>query len=233
MIEVIRLLLLLGVAGAAATFLASGAAWWLDEQRRLYRIARKVLDGKPDSMIFALGRSAAAAVRLASRQVLVMRDGGAHALLYQLYNLRGAELIVDNEVAARVLRDQPTRSLDQVAVDARQVTLRLLFDDPRHPDFNLDLWLPRDQVRDNGHSPAAVIREARAWLGRCEAIMPRSDPPITDAPQAQAPAPTPTTERRSEIVEDLLPWEGDSEFDNDREDEEDFDESSSETPRLL
>lgn len=230
MIEVIRLLLLLGVAGAGATFLASGAAWWLDEQRRLYRIARKVLDGKPDNMIFALGRNAAAAVRLTSRQVLVMREGGAHALLYQLHSLRGAELIVDNEVAARVSRDQPTRALDQVAVDARQVTLRLLFDDPRHPDFNLDLWLPRDQVRDNGHSPGAVIREARAWLGRCEAIMRRSDPP--DVELSPPPVQTQTPERLIEAA-DRLPWEGDSEFDDEMEHDEELGDTSSETPRLL
>jgi hypothetical protein len=227
-IEFIRIVLLLGIAGAAATFVASGAAWWRDEQRRLYRLARKVLDGAPDAMIVAVGRNAAAAFRLAGQQVLVMRDGGAQALLYQLYNLTGAELIVDDEVVARVSRDQPKRSLDQVAGGARQVTLRLLFDDPRHPDFNLDLWQPRDEFRNEQRSAAAVIREARAWLGRCEAIMRRAV-----APQAAVTAVRPAAVQ-PEAVAEPLPWEGEDEFDEvelEEEDEEDFD--PSETPRLL
>ncbi len=228
MIEIIRILLLLGIAGAAATFVASGAAWWMDEERRLYRLARKVLDGAPDAMIVAVGRNAAAAFRLAGRQVLVMRDGGAEALLYQLYNLSGAELIVDDEVVARVSRDQPKRSLDQVAAGARQVTLRLLFDDPRHPDFDLDLWQPRDEYRNEHRTAAAVIREARAWLGRCEAIMRRSEPPLAVATPVR---PTPV---QPEPVEELLPWEGEDEFDemlDEEEDENEFD--PSEPPRLL
>ncbi len=226
MLEFIRILLLLGIAGAAATFVASGAAWWMDEERRLYRIARKVLDGAPDAMIVAVGRNAAAAFRLASRQVLVMSDGGAHALLYQLYNLAGAELIVDDEVVARVSRDQPKRSLDLVAAGARQVTLRLLFDDPRHPEFALDLWQPRDEHRNEQRTAAAVIREARTWLGRCEAILrrteaPQPEPPVTRPPPLQA-----------EPMSEPLPWEGESEFDETTfEEDEDFD--PSETPRLL
>ena len=48
MIEIVRIILLLGIVGAAATFLASAVAWWMDEQRRLYRLVRKVLGGQPD-----------------------------------------------------------------------------------------------------------------------------------------------------------------------------------------
>jgi len=227
-IEIIRILLLLGITGAGVTFVASGAAWWMDEDRRLYRVTKKVLDGRPDGFIVAVGRNAAAAFRLASHQVLVMRDGGAHALLYQLYNLAGSELIVDDEVVARVSRDEPKRSLDQVTAGANHVVLRLMFDDPRHPDFSLDLWQPRDQLRNETRTAAATIREARAWLGRCEAIMRRATPP--------EPEPPPTL-----ITADPPPWEGESEFDesefegtepDDAGDESD-DLSQSDPPRLL
>ena len=51
------------------------------------------------------------------------------------------------------------------------VTLRLLFDDARYPDFSLDLWIPRDGLRRDAPTPAAAIREARGWLARAEAIM--------------------------------------------------------------
>ena len=220
MIEIVRILLLLGIVGAGVTFIASGAAWWMDEERRLYRVARKVLDGRPDGFIVAVGRNAAAGFRLASHQVLVMRDGGAHALLYQLYTLGGAELIVDDQVVGRVSRDEPKRSLDQVTAGASQVVLRLMFDDPRHPDFSLELWQPHDQFRSEARTAAATIREARAWLGRCEAIMRRAEPPRPD------------TEPPPAIVADVPPWEGEDEFDDPGEDH--YDEpSESDPPRLL
>jgi len=217
-IEIIRILLLLGIAGAGVTFIASAVAWWMDEERRLYRIARKVFDGRPDGFIVAVGRNAAVGFRLESHQVLVMRDGGAQSLIYPLYNLIGAELIVDDVVVARVSRDQPKRPLDQVTASANQVVLRLQFDDPRHPDFNLELWQSSDQFRNEARTAAHVIREARAWLGRCEAIMRRSTPP---EPELPPPAIT---------AADTPPWEGDSEFDEVDLDE-DVDESD--PPRLL
>jgi hypothetical protein len=222
-IEIVRILLLLGITGAGVTFVASGVAWWMDEERRLYRVARKVLGGRPDGFIVAVGRNAAAGFRLASRQVLVMRDGGAHALLYQLYNLVGAELIVDDEVVGRVSRDQPKKSLDQVTAGANQVVLRLMFDDPRFPDFNLDLWQPRDQFHSDARTAAATIREARAWLGRCEAIMRRNESPAPEPPPAV-------------ITADLPPWEGESEFDDDDPGDtgdDGDDPSGADPPRLL
>jgi hypothetical protein len=218
-IEIIRILLLLGIAGAGVTFVASGVAWWMDEERRLYRLACKVLEGRPDGFIVAVGRNAAAGFRLASHQVLVMRDGGARTLVYLLYNLIGAELIVDDQVVARVSRDQPKRPLDQVTAGASQVVLRLQFDDPRHPDFNLELWQPSDQMRNEARTAAHAIREARAWLGRCEAIMRRSTPPEPE------PVPPPV------VAADTPPWEGESEFDD--IDEDDDDSSESDPPRLL
>jgi len=225
-IEIVRIILVLGILGAGATFLASGVAWWMDEERRLYRLGRKVLGGPPDGFIVAVGRNAAAGFRLASRQVLVMRHGGARALLYRLHDLVGAELIVDDQVVARVLRDEPRRTLDQVAAGARQVALRLLFDDARHPDFSLDLWQPEDVARNDNRSAAGVIREARAWLGRCEAIMRRAAPP------EPAPSPPPVTE----VAEAPAPWEGESEFDEPDQDvilDEDDDPPEFDPPRLL
>jgi hypothetical protein len=200
-IEFIRIVLLLALAGAAVTFIGSAVAWWMEDQRRLRRLVRKVLGGAPDGVIVAPGRSsvgrgAAAGFRLASDQVVVMREGGANALLYRLHALLGAELIVDDHVVARAMRDEPRRVLDQVNNDARHVTLRLLFDDARHPDFSLDLWIPRDSLRRNARPPAAAIREARSWLTRAEAILRRSAPP----PQPP-PSPKPAIEAWSEHEE--------------------------------
>ena len=44
--NLLRLLLMLGIAGSALTFLGSGAAWWFEEERRLRRLnehARELL----------------------------------------------------------------------------------------------------------------------------------------------------------------------------------------------
>jgi hypothetical protein len=172
--NLLRLVLILGLAGSFLTVMGSGAAWWLDEDRRLRRLIRRSLGGEPDGAIVARGRNAAAGFRLESGQVVVMREGGANALLYPIQALIGAELIVDGQVVARALRDEPRRALDQIASASGQVTLRLVFDDARHPDFNLDLWLPEDESRRDARHPSAAIEEARSWLGRAEAILRRA-----------------------------------------------------------
>jgi len=184
--NLLRLLLLLGVAGSALTFLGSGAAWWFEEERRLRRLVRRALGGEPDAVIVARGRNTAAGFRLESDQIVVMRDGGAKALLYPLRALVGAELIIDGQVVARAVRDEPRRALDQIASAPSQVTLRLVFDDPRHPDFDLDLWLVKDLLRRDTLVPVAAIQEARSWLARAEAIL-RRTPAVAVSQPAAAP----------------------------------------------
>jgi hypothetical protein len=213
MAEFARIILLLAAAAAGATFLGSAAAWWLDEQRRLGRLMRKVLGGAPDAFIVAHGRSAAAGFRLSSGRAGVMRNGGANTVLYPLHYLIGAELIVDDQVVARVMRGEPRRALDQVNSGAGQVTLRLMFDDVRYPDFSLELWVARDRLRRDAQPAAAVIREARTWLGRAEAAMRRAVPPNVP-PAAPEPPPwvapdiqaaTHVDEAEEEDVEGLRP----------------------------
>ena len=172
--NLLRLLLILAIAGSGLTFVGSGAAWWYDEERRLRRLVRRSLGGEPDGAIVARGRGAAAGFRLDSGQIVVMRDGGADALLYPLQALVGAELIVDDQVAARAFRDEPRRAPDQIGGAVARVTLRLVFDDPRRPDFDLDLWLAEDQTRRDARSPSNAIEEARRWLARTEAILRRA-----------------------------------------------------------
>lgn len=201
MAEFLRILLLLGIAGSAVTLLGSAAAWWQEEDRRLRRIMRRALGNHPDAAIVARGRNAAAAVSLDTEQALVIWEGGAKALLYPLHALQGAELIVDDQVAARAFRGEPRRPLDRIDSGARRVTLRLVFDNPRDPDFELDLWLPSDLSRREAGGPAVPIEEARSWLARVEAILRRpSPPPAVRPPIASQPEP-----------EDDPPWDEDEE----------------------
>lgn len=172
MTDFLRILLLLALAGAAVTVAASALAWWLEEDRRLNRLVRRCLGGPADALIIARGHNAAAAFSLHANQILVMRKGGAASLLYPLDGLVGAELIVDGLVAARAFRGEPRKALDAINPEARQVLLRLIFDNPRDPDFELVLWPHGRHSRDHG-GPADAIQEARTWLARAEAILRR------------------------------------------------------------
>lgn len=181
--EFVRLLLLLALAGTAVTFLGSAAIWYMDEERRIRRALRRVLKAPPEATVFARGRGRGAGFNFATGQAVVAWEAGAWCLIYRIDELMGAELIVDGVVAGRAFRGEPRRALDQVRGAVEQVTLRLIFDDPRHPDFDLDLWLPGDDVRRVAISPAKAIQEANRWLARSEAILRR--------PAAHAPRETP------------------------------------------
>jgi len=169
--DLIRIALLVGATGVAVTALASLLARQGNETRRLSRIIHRVLDGEPDDQIIAKGRNAALAIRLEPPQVLVLSEGGAKARLYGMHLLIGAELEVDGRVVSRAYRGEARRALDQVAAEAQDVHLRLIFDDPRHPEFILELWTQGDETRRDSTNPATEIREARRWLTRIEALL--------------------------------------------------------------
>lgn len=189
--DFVRLALLLGIAASALTVAGSAVAYWTDEPRRLARLAWRALGGEPDGMIIAQGRDAGAAMRLASGQILVMRDGGANALLYKLPAFMGAELSVDDEIVARVARGETKRSLERTPKDAQQVVLRLLFDDPKHPEFALDLWLPMDEFRRNARPANVMIQEARTWLNRADTVLRRTQGAFSAKPARPSPEPPP------------------------------------------
>jgi len=214
--EFVRLLLLLALAGTVVTFLGSAAIWFMDEERRLRRGLRRVLKGPPEAAVFARGRGRGAGFNFATGQAAVAWDAGAWCLVYRVDELMGAELIVDGQVAGRAYRGETRRALDQVRGATEQVTLRLIFDDPRHPDFDLDLWLPGDDARRLPITPAKAIQEANRWLARAEAILRR---PAAHAPRSEpaaaavaAPPPAPHAEpppRETALADDPPPWDED------------------------
>ncbi|MDP1632988.1 MAG: hypothetical protein Q8L66_16360 [Caulobacter sp.] len=212
MTDMARLLLMLGLAGAAVTFLGSLAIWFLDEPRRLRRALKRVLLAEPEAMIMALGRGRGAAMSFSTGLVGVTWDRGDWCLVYKIHELTGAELIIDGQVAGRVFRGEPRRALDQMVSSAGQVTLRLVFDDARFPDFEMDLWLSADSARRDDWSPRAAIQEANRWLARVEAILRRPPPPVaTPAPApTQTPVAAPPPPR-----EEPPPWD---DADDDRQD---------------
>ena len=197
MSELWRLLLLVTLSASAVTFVGSAAIWFMDEERRIRRALRHVLKGAPETVIVAKGRGRGAGFNFTTNQAAVAWDSGAWCLIYRIDELMGAELSVDGQVIGRVFRGEPRRAIDQIVQQAAQVTLKLIFDDPRHPDFELELWAEGDQQRRESRSPADAIQEANRWLLRADAIVRR---PLAPKSQPQAavqarPAPEPEIAR--------------------------------------
>jgi hypothetical protein len=199
MSELWRLLLLVTLSASAVTFVGSAAIWFMDEERRIRRALRHVLKGAPETVIVAKGRGRGAGFNFTTNQAAVAWDSGAWCLLYRIDELMGAELSVDGQVIGRVFRGEPRRAIDQIVQQAGQVTLKLIFDDPRHPDFELDLWLEGDQQRRESRSPADAIQEANRWLLRADAIVRRPlAPKAKPAPaRGRAGHPVPPARRRA------------------------------------
>ena len=212
MSEFLRPVILIALAGAAATLAIAACAWFMAEERRLGRAFDKVLGGAPDTMLIAHGRGRAAAFSFAAGRIATAWNAGGWCLVYGLEELLGAELALDGEIAARVMRGEPRRALDRVGGTVNEVRLRLLFDDPQHPDFELLLW-PTEGKRAGAPVRAAeAISEANRWLARIEAVLRRSGiavirPEPAAAKAAARPAPpTPDLfEDEFEDEEDELP----------------------------
>ena len=200
-----RLFLLLALAGVVVTLLGSAAAWLMDEERRIRRALKRVLKGPAEAVVIARGRGRGAGFNTSTGLMAVAWDAGAWLLIYRLDELMGAEVIVDGQVVARAYRGEPRRALDQTLEHAARVTLRLIFDDPHHPDFDLDLWLAGDETRRRATSPGDAMQEANRWLARAEAILRR---PI--APRVAAATPAPAATSMGDEDDDEPPFQLDS-----------------------
>jgi hypothetical protein len=217
MTELMRLIVLLVVVAAAVTALASGVMWYGDEHRRIIRGLTKVLKGRPDSVLIARGRGRGVGLHLANRAVAVTWDRGGWCLLYRLNELMGAELLIDGDVRARSFRGEPRRSLERVSGSASEVSLRLIFDDPLHPDFEMQLWRAGDETRDAVASPGAAVQEANRWIASVDALFRRTgqgsaaaEPPPAAPPMPVQAQPPPPEDHEPDLFEDF----GDHDEDN-------------------
>lgn len=231
MSDLIRTLLLLALAGAAVTLLGSAAAWWRDEERRLRRMLARALDAPAELVILARDRGLAAGLNQDAGRIAVLWDTGRKGLVYRLDQLVGAELIVDDQVAARAFRNEQRRPLDQVSGEAKRIMLRLVFDNPRDPDFELPLWPPADPAGMQRGTALDALQAARRWVSSVEAILRRTavalrpepaqapPPPAAYPPLAPPPADLPlfaqgAAAEDQEDDEDGPPWDDEDEHDD-------------------
>ena len=171
--EMARLLTLLALGGGALTLVGGVFVWRLDETRRLRRSLTKVLGVEPQPMLTARGRGVGIGFDLATGVVAVAWDRGAWCLVYRIDEMMGVELVVDDKVAARVVRGEPRRPLDHLTEPQARVRLRFVFDDATHPDFDMDLWRPEDQGLPGRLSAETALQEANRWMARMEAVLRR------------------------------------------------------------
>ena len=167
--EALRLILLVSLAAAALTTAALTLNWWMEPERRLRRAMLKSLGALPEAEAISAAEGRAAGLDFDGGQVAVLWDRGAHGLVYAFDEVEGGELIVDGHVVARVRRGEARKSLDVMAPDAEQVTLRLLFADARYPEFELALW--NALASGQAGSPPEAMRLGRRWLSHLEALL--------------------------------------------------------------
>lgn len=196
------------LGGAGVTLAAWWAAFFMAEERRLARAFRQGLGGgQPDAALISHGAGRGVALSLAAQRIVTAWDAGGWRLAYPLDALLGAELDLDGEVAALALRGEPGRRLERQSGAEREVRLRFLFDDARHPDFELVLWPPQSS-RGGPARPREAIAEANRWIARTEALLRRTGGALAPGGKPAAPRPSPPP-RHAPLDLDLFEEEAD------------------------
>jgi hypothetical protein len=146
---------------------------------------------KADVMALEPVRKAAAASSYEGNRVIIVRNfGKIPHKPYSMHELLGIEIFVDDKVIGRVLRSGQHKLLDDIAPVVNRVTMRLIFDDPSDPDFELVLWDPHDSLTARAEGPRAAMNNARKWFYHVEAVLRRTisaPQPVVGAPAAAAP----------------------------------------------
>lgn len=146
---------------------------------------------KADVMALEPVRKAAAASSYEGNRVIIVRNfGKIPHKPYSMHELLGIEIFVDDKVIGRVMRSGQHILLDNIAPVVNRVTMRLIFDDPSDPDFELVLWDPHDNLTARAEGPRAAMNNARKWFYHVEAVLRRTisaPQPVVGAPPAAAP----------------------------------------------
>ena len=185
--DALRLALLLLIAALALTAIGALVARSLDQGRRLTRYLRMALGAEPEGVMMDRGGGRAMAFNLDAGRIAVLWDRGRKGLVYKLDQLIGAEMMVDNIVLARCFRDRPVMPLDEIPMAAHRGVMRVVFDNPRDPEYELEIW-PAMNGRGHEHrSPAEAVQAGRKWLTRLESILRRPAPRTLTRPAAPSP----------------------------------------------
>jgi hypothetical protein len=201
--DALRLVLLLVIAGLALTAVGGLLARYFDPRRRFLRYLRMALQAAPEGVMLDRGGGRALAFNIEAAKVAILWDKGRKGLVYRMDQLLGGEMMVDHQVLARSYRGEPRRPLDEIPTGSHRTTLRLMFDNPRDPEFELELWPARHGRGHEYPSPADAVLSGRRWLASLESILRRPAPRMLTKPAPLAPLPE----------EEPPPWDEDEGFD--------------------
>jgi len=181
----------------------------VEEPKKLEDELHEGLGGfRADVLALEPVRKAAAASSWDGDRVVIVRNfGKVPHKPYRMAELMGIEIFVDDKVVGRVMRGGPTRLLDDIAPTVHRVTMRLIFDDPAEPDFELVMWDPNDAMTARAEGPRAALNNARKWFYHVEAVLRRTvsgeRPPKPTPPPILPPDPLPAV--AAPPPEDRLP----------------------------
>lgn len=156
-------------------------------------VAEALNGGKADVVSIEPARKAAAALSyLGNRCVIVREFGKLPTRIYTMAEMIGMEVFVNNKVSARIIRGGAHKMFDDIAPQVDRVTIRLMFNDPSKPDFELVLWDPNDALTARAEGPRAAMETARRWFYHVEAIIRK---PLAEIEkELTPPAPLPPSE---------------------------------------
>ncbi len=205
--DALRLVLLLAIAGVILTVAGGLAARYFDQHRRIIRFLRQALQATPEGMMMDRAAGRALAFNIEAARLAVLWDRGRRGLVYKMDQLMGAEMMVDHVVLARSYRGEPRKLLDEIPMSAHKITLRLIFDNPRDPDFEVELWPARHGRGHEFPSPADAVQSGRRWLASIESILRR--------PAARTlTKPAPLVAVLPEEEDSAPPWDDDEDEEN-------------------
>ncbi len=166
----------------------------VEQPKKLEDEVKEALGGiRPDVESIEPVRHAAAAISYSANKIVIVREFGKKPTrVYSIAELFGMEVFADGKIFARVVRagsNKPLdtgsyKAIDDISPQVTVVTMRLIFDDPTHPEYELDLWTPRDALTARAEGPHAAMVTARKWFHHIEAILRR---PVPEVPRAVPP----------------------------------------------
>lgn len=193
--EIARLLVMIGMAAVGLTLVGGAVIWFMEPGRRIRQGLKKVLGEDPHALLVAAACGKGVGFDFTTHRLAVTWDAGGWCLIYSVEELVGAELIVDGRVVARVHRGESRKPLETFSGAEAMVRLRLVFSDPAHPDFDLDLWTASIAGRRGALTADEAAQEANRWLARTEALLRRpllrrTAPEVTAGPIYPSEPPT-------------------------------------------
>lgn len=154
-------------------------------------VAEALSGARADVVSIEPVRRAAAALSYPANKVVIVREfGKVPTRVYHIREMIGIEVFVNNKVTARILRGGPHKMFDDIAPQVDRVTIRLVFNDPSKPDFELVLWDPNDSLSARAEGPRVAMETARRWFYHVEAII-RKPLPEIEAELEPKPVPPP------------------------------------------